>query len=95
MKNLLLIIALLFTSSCYQMFDKMGCGTPSAQDKQDAKWFYQNASLQEAHLPIDQNKTMFGCYYEEGDVVYSYKNFWNSGYILTRDDKVITYHKIQ
>ncbi len=95
MKKLLLITALLITSSCYQMFDIAGCGMPSAQDKEAAKWFYKNASIAVVNLSSEQNKNMFGCHFEAGDEVYSYKNFWNKGYILVRDDKVITYYKVQ
>lgn len=95
MEKLLLIASLLITSSCYQMFDNAGCGTPSAQDKEATKWFYKNASIAVANLSSSQSKKLFGCYLEEGDKVYSYKNFWNNGYILVRGDKVITYYKVQ
>ena len=57
MKNFLLIILLLATTSCYEMFDKMGCGSPSDRDKADAKWFYQNATLKEVIPSIIFNYT--------------------------------------
>lgn len=56
MEKLLLIASLLITSSCYQMFDNAGCGTPSAQDKEATKWFYKNASIAVANLSSSQSK---------------------------------------
>ena len=46
-------------------------------------------------LHPQQIKNMFGCYYEDGDEVVLYHNFWDNGYILLRNEKVVTYYKLK
>ena len=80
MKKILLIIILLNTASCYQLFLDVGCGDPKQVDIDYAQWLYNHATEHKVELEKEQIRAMFGCHYYMGDEVFAFYTPEEEGY---------------
>ncbi len=95
MKKICFVIPLFLAISCSpELFSHMGCGMPSYEEKAEAKALLGEFTTRKMSMNPNQAKKIFGCYYYEGDEVYSYNRFMNRGYVLVRDGKAVTYHRL-
>ncbi len=91
MKIISSLVFLLFLTSCTnEMFDHIGCGMPPEEDRKEAKALFNDIMTVKANLSEEQAKKIFGCYYYQGDEVYSYSRIIGKGYVLVRYGRPVT-----
>lgn len=93
MKKILFLAIIFLTNACVPSFDRLNCPiAPSYADQDFAQSAYDDLGTSLANVKFEEIKKMFGCFYEAGDKVYYYSRFMNSGYVLVRSGKAITYY---
>ena len=90
MRKKILLLILLFTSSCYA-----GNCVVSSYKQQEAQSMYNAFGTSVIDVTPNQGFQLFGNCYYDGDEVYVYKTFWGKKYILLHHGEVITYSKNQ
>jgi hypothetical protein len=93
MKNFFLLIILIFITSCAEMVENIGCGTPYYTEQNIAKSLYNELSSFRVRMSYEQARKIFGCYYRRGDLIYSYNRLYDSGYLLMRNGEIISYRE--
>ena len=93
MKKIFPILVLCFLASCYGELGSIGCPHPSEYETNQAKSMYNTFGTLRVYIPEAQIKKMFGCHYNDGDRIYSYKTFWGEKFILVRYGRPITYYE--
>jgi len=93
MKKFLLLPVFLLAASCYGELGSLGCSEPSEYEKAQAKSMYNTFGTSRVEISDIQARKMFGCHYNDGDRIYSYKTFWGEKFILVRYGRPITYYE--
>ena len=93
MKKFLLLPIFLLAASCYGELGYLGCSEPSEYNKTQAKSMYNTFGTSRVEMPDTQARKMFGCHYNDGDKIYSYKTFRGEKFILVRYGRPITYYE--
>lgn len=94
MKFFLFFIFFLITS-CTEIVENIGCGTPYIWERDMAKSLYNELYSFRARMSFDEARKIFGCYYHRGDFIYTYHRLYDSGYILVRNGEAIAYRKAE
>jgi hypothetical protein len=93
MKKFLLLPVFLLVASCYGELASIGCSEPSEYEKAQAKSMYNTFGTSRVGISDTQARKMFGCHYNDGDKIYSYKTFRGEKFILVRYGRPITYYE--
>ncbi|MES2962204.1 MAG: hypothetical protein V4694_07480 [Pseudomonadota bacterium] len=93
MRKIFVISAFCLLTSCYGELGSLGCPYPSEYEINQAKLMYNTFGTSRVYVPDVQAHKMFGCHYNDGDRIYSYKTFWGEKFILVRYGKPITYYE--
>jgi len=93
MKKFLLLPIFLLAVSCYGELGSVGCLEPSEYEKAQAKSMYNTFGTSRVTISYVQARKMFGCHYNDGDRIYSYKTFRGEKFILVRYGRPITYYE--
>jgi len=91
MRKLFLFAIFSLATSCTQGLFGNVCTTAPAHVQEAAQSYYDSFGTTISSMSYQEAKKTFGCYYRNGDKVYSYKTFWGEKLILTRFGEVITY----
>ena len=93
MKKTLFLATIFLVASCVPSLDRLNCPmSPSYEEQDFAQSAYDDLGTSLADVKPEEIKKMFGCFYETGDKIYYYSRFMNSGYVLVRSGKAITYY---
>ncbi len=95
MRKFFVVAFLVVITSCAELTENIGCGTPSARKQEEAKVMYNDFFSSRVYMSYEDMRKNFGCYAERGDVVYSYSRIYDSGYVLVRDGQAVTYHTVE
>jgi len=93
-KKFLAITAILLVNSCFPSIDNLDCPmSPTYREQDFAQSAYDDFTTSLADVTEEETKKMFRCFYTYGDKIYYYSRFMNSGYVLVRNNKAITYYE--